>query len=101
MTNHCYTSKKMLWLKVAFILDRHGGVDKELSKNSIITLMSNYFPKQTPHTNSLTPILRPHVRSGIFEFIDYTTKHKTVRLIDEQIVREHSAVMERWSKIEN
>lgn len=93
-----YTSKKGLWVKVAFILDRFGGDEKELSKASIIDIMSSLFPKQTPSTTSLPSRIRKQINSRIFEEKAYTTKKKTIRLIDETVLDEHSAIMERWEK---
>lgn len=93
---HCYTSKKMVWVKVAFILIEYGGEEMELSKSTIIDRLGSLFPKQSLCSNALTPRIKPQVNQGIFEFVNYTTKIKGIKLIDQTIILDHSAVMQTW-----
>ena len=98
----CYSSKKALWVKVAFILDRFGGEEKELSKSCIVDIMGSLFPKQSVCTTGLGSRIRLQIKSQIFDEVAYTTKNKTIRLKDHSIIEEHSSVMERWDqKTEN
>ena len=92
----CYTTKKSLWVKVAFILDRYGGNEKELSPAGIVDLLGTHFTKASPCTTSLTPRLRPQIREQIFEQVNYNTKTKTIKLIDHSVLDEHSSIMQRW-----
>jgi len=86
----------MVWVKVAFILIEYGGEEMELSKSTIIDRLGSLFPKQSLCSNALTPRIKPQVSQGIFEFVNYSTKIKGVRLIDRAIVLDHSSVMETW-----
>ena len=98
----CYSSKKALWVKVAFILDRFGGEEKELSKSCIVDIMGSLFPKQSVCTTGLASRIRLQIKSQIFNEVAYSTKNKTIRLKDHSIIQEHSSVMERWDqKTEN
>jgi hypothetical protein len=98
----CYSSKKAIWVKVAFILDRFGGQEKELSKSCIVDIMGSLFPKQSVCTTGLGSRIRLQIKSQIFDEVQYTTKNKTIRLKDHSIIEEHSSVMERWDqKTEN
>jgi ATP-dependent phosphoenolpyruvate carboxykinase len=93
-----YNSKKSYFIKVAFILDRFGGDDKELSKNSIITISSRLFPKHTPCSTALHPRLRKGIKENIFKENLITKKKKTIQLIDLSILEEHSMIISRWEK---
>jgi hypothetical protein len=95
MTNY-YTNKKNLWVKVAFILDRCGGENKELCNSAIIENFSSFFPKQTPESNSLTNRIKMQVKEGIFEVVKFSSKNKGIRLIDFTVLDEHYAIMEKW-----
>ena len=93
---HCYTSKKMVWVKVAFILIEYGGEEMELSKSTIVDRLGSLFPKQSLCANALTPRIKPQVNAGIFEFISYSSKIKGVKLLDRTIEIDHGSVMETW-----
>jgi ATP-dependent phosphoenolpyruvate carboxykinase len=93
-----YNSKKSYFIKVAFILDRYGGDNKELSKNSIINISSRLFPKHTPCSTALHPRLRKGIKENIFQENLITKKKKTIQLIDSNILDEHSTIMDRWEK---
>lgn len=93
---NCYTSKKMVWVKVAFILIEYGGEEMELSKSTIVDRLASLFPKQSLCSNALTARTKPQVKQGIFEFVHYTTKIKGIKLIDRSILLNHSRVMETW-----
>ena len=92
----CYTNKKMIWIKVAFILIEYGGEERELSKSTIIDKLSTIFPKQSLCSNALTPRIRPKVFDGVFQFVSYTSKIKGVKLIDQTVEIEHKSVMDKW-----
>jgi hypothetical protein len=93
-----YNSKKNYWIKVVFILDRFGGSERELCKRSIIDISSNLWPKQTPCTTGFTSRINPQIRANIFEEVCYTTKKKSIKLIDLNLVNEHQKIMIRWDK---
>lgn len=93
-----YNSKKSYFIKVAFILDRFGGDNKELSKNAIISISSNLFPKHTPCSTALHPRLRKAIKEKIFKEHLITQKKKTIQLVDRSILQDHQKIMERWSK---
>lgn len=93
---HCYTSKRMVWVKVAFILIEFGGDEMELSKQCVVDRLGSLFPKQSLCSNSLTPRIKLQVKEGIFEIIDYTTKLKAIKLLDRTIAEDHFRVMDKW-----
>jgi hypothetical protein len=97
MSNY-YNSKKQFWVKVAFVLDRYGGDDKELSKATIVSLCSNLFPKQTPCTTGLPFMIKRQINQDIFQEICYTQKKKTIKLINENVLDEHNKIMNRWDQ---
>lgn len=93
-----YNSKKSYFIKVAFILDRFGGLEKELSKHSIIDISSNLWPKQTPCTTGFTSRINPQIKSNIFEEIHYSQKKKSIKLLNHDLLNEHKKIMIRWDK---
>ena len=60
---HCYTSKKMVWVKVAFILIEYGGEETE-SQSPQSSTNGFIIPKQSLCSNALTPRIKPQVNVG-------------------------------------
>lgn len=95
MSNY-YNQKTQLWIKVAFVLDRYGGDERELSSSAITSICSNLFPYSTPCSTAIVHRIKKQIRGEIFEEIKYTQKRKSIKLIDLNVIEEHKDIMDRW-----